>query len=58
MYKYYRKSGFWPKNTNEFKNKQLQAKDNYGYITWHRVALSDRLVALETLWGWAKRAEL
>jgi len=40
------------------KNEFLLAKDRDGYTAWHRVADKGSLEALETLWNWAKVAEL
>ena len=34
------------------------AKDKYECIAWHRAAEEGSLEALETLWSWAKEAEL
>ena len=45
-------------NTNELKNKLLQAKDIDGLVACHRAAFGDILQALETLWCWAKKADL
>ena len=36
----------------------LLAKDNKGYSLWHHAAYFGKLEALETLWSWAKEAEL
>jgi hypothetical protein len=41
-------------NPKEFKKKLLLAKDNYGYIAWHRAAVKGSLEALEALRVWVK----
>ena len=49
------------RNTNQSKRvgeKSYVAKDRYGCIEWHQSAQNCNVSALETLWSWAKGAEI
>ena len=43
---------------NQFKNKLLLTKDQYGYTAWHRAAAEGNLDALEIVWGWAEEENI
>ena len=45
-------------NGSQLNNKLFLTKDKYGYEAWHRAAERVNLEALETLWIWAKQAEV
>jgi hypothetical protein len=55
------KMWFWAKevelNPKDIENKLLLAKDQYGYITWHRAAEIGCIDSLEEIWSLAKEAE-